>query len=41
MCQIESAEAVEKVTAIAAVEDVDMMFVGPFELLDEMFLGGR
>ncbi len=32
MCQIESAEAVENVTAIAAVEGVDMLFVGPFDL---------
>jgi 2-keto-3-deoxy-L-rhamnonate aldolase RhmA len=32
MCQIESAEAVENVTAIAATEGVDMLFVGPFDL---------
>jgi len=32
MCQIESAEAVENVAAIAAVEGVDMLFVGPFDL---------
>ncbi len=32
MCQIESAEAVENVTAVAAVEGVDMLFVGPFDL---------
>lgn len=32
MCQIESAEAVENAAAIAAVEGVDMLFVGPFDL---------
>ena len=32
MCQIESAEAVENVTAIAGIEGVDMLFVGPFDL---------
>jgi len=32
MCQIESAEAVENVTAIAGTEGVDMLFVGPFDL---------
>jgi 2-keto-3-deoxy-L-rhamnonate aldolase RhmA len=32
MCQIESAEAVENVAAIAATEGVDMLFVGPFDL---------
>jgi 2-keto-3-deoxy-L-rhamnonate aldolase RhmA len=32
MCQIESAEAVENVAAIAGTEGVDMLFVGPFDL---------
>ncbi len=32
MRQIESAEAVENVTAIAGTEGVDMLFVGPFDL---------
>ncbi len=32
MCQIESAEAVENVREIAAVEGVDMLFIGPFDL---------
>ena len=32
MCQIESAEAVGNATAIAAVDGVDMLFVGPFDL---------
>ena len=32
MCQIESAEAVENVVAIAGTEGVDMLFVGPFDL---------
>ena len=32
MLQIESAEAVAEVEAIAAVEGVDMLFIGPFDL---------
>ncbi|MFQ6021785.1 MAG: HpcH/HpaI aldolase/citrate lyase family protein [Acidiferrobacterales bacterium] len=32
MCQIESPIAVENVTAIAKVEGVDMLFIGPFDL---------
>lgn len=32
MCQIESPTAVENVTAIAKVEGVDMLFIGPFDL---------
>ncbi len=32
MCQIESAEAVDNAAAIAAVEGVDMLFIGPFDL---------
>ena len=32
MCQIESAEAVGNAAAIAAVEGVDMLFIGPFDL---------
>ncbi|MCH8036765.1 MAG: hypothetical protein IIC53_06515 [Proteobacteria bacterium] len=32
MCQIESGEAVENAAAIAAVEGVDMLFIGPFDL---------
>ena len=32
MCQIESAEAVENVSAIAGTKGVDMLFVGPFDL---------
>ncbi len=32
MCQIESAEAVRNASAIAAVEGVDMLFIGPFDL---------
>ena len=30
--KFESAEAVENVTAIAGIEGVDMLFVGPFDL---------
>ena len=36
ICQIESPEAVENVEAIAAVEGVDMLFVGPFDLSGQM-----
>jgi 2-keto-3-deoxy-L-rhamnonate aldolase RhmA len=32
MCQIESTEAVDNAAAIAAVEGVDMLFIGPFDL---------
>ena len=32
MCQIESAEGVDNAAAIAAVEGVDMLFIGPFDL---------
>jgi len=32
MCQIESAKAVDNAAAIAAVEGVDMLFIGPFDL---------
>ncbi|HEY5598591.1 MAG TPA: aldolase/citrate lyase family protein, partial [Kiloniellales bacterium] len=32
MCQIESAEAVGNAAAIAAVDGVDMLFIGPFDL---------
>jgi len=32
MCQIESAEAVENASEIAAVEGVDMLFIGPYDL---------
>jgi len=32
MCQIESANGVENAAAIAAVEGVDMLFIGPFDL---------
>lgn len=32
MCQIESGEAVANVAAIAAVEGVDLLFIGPFDL---------
>ena len=32
MCQIESAEAVENIPAIAAVEGVDVLFIGPNDL---------
>ncbi len=32
MCQIESAEAVANVHGIAAVEGVDMLFIGPYDL---------
>ena len=40
MCQIESVAAVDNVAAIAAVEGVDMLFVGPFDLSASMgFLG--
>lgn len=31
-CQIESAKAVENIDAILAVEGVDLMFIGPFDL---------
>jgi 4-hydroxy-2-oxoheptanedioate aldolase len=31
-CQIESAKAVENIDAILAVEGIDMMFIGPFDL---------
>ena len=40
MCQVESAEAVENVSAIADVEGVDMLFIGPFDLSASLgFLG--
>lgn len=32
VCQVESAAAVENVEAIAAVDGVDMVFIGPFDL---------
>lgn len=32
MCQIESAEGVRNAAAIAAVDGVDMLFIGPFDL---------
>lgn len=32
ICQIESAEAVAQIDQIAAVEGVDMLFIGPFDL---------
>jgi 2-keto-3-deoxy-L-rhamnonate aldolase RhmA len=32
MCQIESSEGVENAAAVAAVEGVDMLFIGPFDL---------
>ena len=31
-CQIESARAVENIDAILAVEGIDMLFIGPFDL---------
>ena len=40
MCQVESAKAVENVSAIADVEGVDMLFIGPFDLSASLgFLG--
>ena len=40
MCQIETGRAVENVDKIAAVEGVDMLFIGPFDLSASMgFLG--
>ena len=40
MCQVESAQAVENVSAIAGVEGVDMLFIGPFDLSTSLgFLG--
>lgn len=40
MCQVESAQAVENVSAIADVEGVDMLFIGPFDLSASLgFLG--
>jgi 2-keto-3-deoxy-L-rhamnonate aldolase RhmA len=40
ICQIESPEGVEKVEAIAAVDGVDMLFVGPFDLSAQLgYLG--
>lgn len=32
VCQIESAQAVENIDAIAAVEGVDVLFIGPYDL---------
>jgi len=32
MCQIESAEAIGNAAAVAAVDGVDLLFVGPFDL---------
>jgi len=32
ICQVESREAVEKVAEIAATPDLDMIFIGPFDL---------
>ena len=31
-CQIESAKAVENIDAILAVDGIDLMFIGPFDL---------
>ncbi|MDX1402232.1 MAG: aldolase/citrate lyase family protein, partial [Kiloniellales bacterium] len=40
ICQIESAAAIENVDAIASVEDVDLLFIGPFDLSASLgFLG--
>lgn len=40
ICQIEAPEAIDNVEAIAAVEGVDMLFVGPFDLSAQMgYLG--
>lgn len=40
ICQIETAAAIEAVEAIAAVDGVDMLFVGPFDLSSNLgFLG--
>ena len=40
MCQVESAQAVENVSAIADVEGLDMLFIGPFDLSASLgFLG--
>ena len=32
ICQIESAKAVENIDAIAAVQGIDLLFIGPFDL---------
>ena len=40
ICQIEAAQAVQNVEAIAAVERVDMLFIGPMDLSGDMgFIG--
>lgn len=40
ICQIETAEAVENAAEIATVEDVDLLFIGPFDLSASLgFLG--
>lgn len=41
ICQIETAEAVENVEAIAAVEGVDTLFIGPMDLSADMGLLGQ
>ena len=38
ICQIESAKAVDRIEEITAVEDVDLLFIGPFDL--SQALGG-
>lgn len=40
-CQIESARAVENIDAIAAVEGVDVLFIGPFDLSGSVGLLGN
>jgi 2-keto-3-deoxy-L-rhamnonate aldolase RhmA len=41
ICQIESPQAVDRVEAIAAVEGVDMLFVGPHDLSAQMGFPGQ
>jgi 2-keto-3-deoxy-L-rhamnonate aldolase RhmA len=41
ICQIETPAAVENVEAIAAVDGVDMLFVGPYDLSAQMGFPGQ
>lgn len=41
MCQIESLKAVDNVAGIAAVDGVDVLFIGPFDLSASMGKPGR
>ena len=37
-CQIESAKAVENIDEILAVDGIDMLFIGPFDLWNTSYL---